>query len=104
MSINSISNPDIVVKLARKYYNKDIYLSNRKNKKYAIEDDDGNFIHFGSNMEDFTKHGDETRRRNYLTRASNIKGNWAKDKYSPNMLSIILSWDGYDYLKDKGIL
>jgi hypothetical protein len=104
MSINDISNPDMVLKLANHYYGKDIFLSNRKNKKYAIEDDKGRFIHFGSTMGDYTKHKDAKRRQNYLTRASNIKGDWAADRYSPNVLSIVLLWDGYDYLKDKGIL
>jgi hypothetical protein len=102
MDINS--NPQIVLKQAKKYYGKGIYLSERKHKKYAIEND-GKFIHFGDKrFEDFTKHNDEKRRLNYLKRASNIKGDWMHNKYSPNMLSIILLWDGYDYLKDKGII
>ncbi len=47
---------------------------------------------------DYTKHKDKKRRLNYLKRASNIKGNWSQNPFSPNMLSIILLWDGYDYL------
>jgi len=43
--------------------------------------------------EDYTKHKDETRRLNYLLRASNIKGNWINNPYSPNFLSINLLWN-----------
>lgn len=42
--------------------------------------------------EDYTKHHDDKRRKNYLTRANSIKGNWRTDKYSPNNLSIHLLW------------
>jgi hypothetical protein len=42
--------------------------------------------------EDFTKHKDENRRRNYLKRASNIKGNWKDNPYSKNNLAIHLLW------------
>ena len=43
-------------------------------------------------------------RLNYLKRSSKIKGDWAKNKYSANFLSIILLWDGYKYLKDNNII
>jgi len=42
--------------------------------------------------EDFTKHKDEERRQQYLSRATNIKGNWKKNKYSPNNLAINILW------------
>lgn len=95
------SNPEEVLKLAKKYYKKEIQYSDRKNKKYKIENDEGKFIHFGDKRyEDFTKHKDEKRRSSYLARASKIKGDWINDKYSPNMLSIILLWNGYEYLNN----
>lgn len=36
----------------------------------------------------------EKKRRQYLARACKIKGDWAKDKYSPNSLAINILWDG----------
>jgi hypothetical protein len=105
MDINNVSDPNIVLRLARKYYNKDVYLSTRKNKKYMIETDEGKFIHFGDiRYEDFTYHKDIDRQKKYLSRASNIKGDWVNDVFSPNMLSIILLWDGMNYLLQHGII
>ena len=100
--ICEVSNPDVVLKQLEKYYGDDVdlYLSSSKNKKYMVFDEQGKKIHFGSILyEDYTKHKDKKRRLNYLKRASNIKGNWRQNPFSPNMLSIILLWDGYDYLK-----
>ena len=104
--INKVSNPHIVLELLHEYYGKDkeLEISTRKNKKYMVKNNN-KYIHFGDiRFEDFTKHKDEKRRLNYLKRASKIKGDWAKNKYSANFLSIILLWNGYDYLKDKGII
>jgi hypothetical protein len=42
--------------------------------------------------EDYTKHKDDKRRQNYLLRASNIKGDWGKNPYSPNSLIFNLLW------------
>ena len=100
--ICEVSNPEIVLKQLKKYYGDkvDLYLSTSKNKKYMVFDEDGKKVHFGSILyQDYTNHQDEKRRKNYLKRASNIKGNWRQNPFSPNMLSIILLWDGYDYLK-----
>ena len=36
----------------------------------------------------------EKKRRAYLARATRIKGDWAKDRYSPNSLAINILWDG----------
>lgn len=36
----------------------------------------------------------EKKRKQYLARACRIKGDWAKDKYSPNSLAINILWDG----------
>ena len=52
------------------------------------------FVHFGSlAYEDFTKHQDLQRQKNYIKRATHIKGNWRTDKYSPNHLSMYLLWN-----------
>ena len=99
--ICEVSNPKMVLKQLEKYYGDevDLYLSTSKNKKYMVFNEDGKKVHFGSILyQDYTKHKDKKRRLNYLKRASNIKGNWRQNQFSPNMLSIILLWDGYDYL------
>ena len=94
------SEPLIAQANAYKYLGNDakIYFSNRKGKKYKIFNPNTNkFVHFGdSRYADFTKHKDEERRQRYLDRATKIKGNWKKDKYSPNNLAINLLWN-----KDK---
>ena len=71
----------------------EIYLSATKNKKFAVRTPDGKVVNFGQKgYDDFTKHQDEQRRENYLARATKIKGDWTKDKYSPNSLAINLLW------------
>ena len=104
--INKVSNPHIVLELLHEYYGKDkeLLISTRKNKKYMVKNNN-KYIHFGDiRFEDFTKHKNKERQLRYLARASRIKGDWAKDIYSPNMLSIILLWNGYKYLKDNNII
>lgn len=70
----------------------EIIKSNRKNKKFMVLDPKSNkFIHFGdSRYEDFTKHKDEERRKNYLKRSKGI--NDSKDKYNSNNLSRNILW------------
>ena len=64
-----------------------------------ILNDDNKYVHFGdSRYQDFTIHNDLERRKRYLDRATKIKGNWKKDKYSPNLLSQNLLWDKDNYL------
>ena len=98
MSKNSIclfSNPPEVYRRAKKYLGKKtkIGLSTKKNKKYMITTPDGKIVHFGQmGYQDYTKHKNKTRRKNYLTRSRKIKGNWKSDKYSPNNLAIKLLW------------
>ena len=94
----NVSNPEKVLKNMKKYFKKDVpelFISNKKNKKYQILDQNTNkFVHFGSlAYEDFTKHKDLQRQKNYIIRASNIKGNWKSDKFSPNNLSLYLLWN-----------
>ena len=92
-----VSNPKEVIKKAQQYFNNPdikVYLSNRKNKKYAIYDPNiKKLVHFGQmGYMDYTMHKDDKRRQNYLSRASNIKGDWKDNIYSPNNLSINLLW------------
>jgi hypothetical protein len=93
--IRRYSNPTKVYRLAKKYLGKTakIGLSTKKEKKYMVTTPHGNIVHFGQmGYEDYTKHKDKTRRKNYLTRSRNIKGDWKKNKYSPNNLAIHLLW------------
>ena len=94
-SIRKYSNPTQVYRLAKKYLGKTakIGLSTKREKKYMVTTPDGNIVHFGQmGYEDYTKHKNKTRRKNYLTRASKIKGNWKKNRYSANNLAIHLLW------------
>jgi hypothetical protein len=88
------SNPQRVLKRLHKYLpGVELYVSTRKGKKYMIKKTDETWVHFGQmGYEDFTRHKDDLRRLHYLQRAANIKGDWEKDKYSPNNLSIHLLW------------
>ena len=93
--IRVYSNPTEVYRRARKYLGKTVKigLSTKKDKKYMITTPDGKIVHFGQmGYEDFTKHKNKTRRKNYLTRATRIKGDWKENKYSANNLAIRLLW------------
>jgi hypothetical protein len=90
--ILNYSNPSTVQKLARQYLGNDarVYLSTRAGKKYQIKDPNGNWVHFGAwGYEDFTKHKDETRRKQFQQRNAMWK---AADKWSPAFLSYHLLW------------
>ena len=92
--MDKVSDIKKVNKLSRIIYKKSVEPSTRKNKKYMIMNDDNKYIHFGdSRYEDFTKHQDLERLKNYLSRATKIKGNWRNNKYSPNNLAINLLWN-----------
>jgi hypothetical protein len=66
--------------------------SNRKGKKFVVIHN-GESTHFGDiNLKDFTKTGDEAKRKNYLARSAGIKGDWKKDKYSANRLARAVLW------------
>ena len=54
-------------------------------------DDYGDFIKYilEDGLEEALKH-----RQRYLARATKIRGDWAKDMYSPNSLAINILWDG----------
>lgn len=92
--INKVSNPTVVRSKFAKYKGSDnakLELSEKADKKYKVIHN-GKTTHFGSTMADFTKHGDEVKRKSYLARSAGIKGGWAKDKYSPNNLARNLLW------------
>jgi hypothetical protein len=94
-SIRLYSNPTEVYRRASKYLGKTakISLSTKKEKKYMVITPDGKTVHFGQmGYEDYTKHKNKTRRKNYLKRSRKIRGNWKKNKYSPNNLAIHLLW------------
>ena len=92
--MEKVSDIKKVNKLSKMIYKKSVVSSTRKNKKYMILNDDDKYIHFGdSRYQDYTKHQNEERLQNYLSRATKIKGNWKKDKYSPNNLAINLLWN-----------
>ena len=90
------SNPRQVQKMAYKYLGKTakIYPSTKHAKKYQIYDTiHDKWVYFGQmGYEDFTKHKDLKRRKNYLTRSKSIRGNWKKNPYSPNNLSRKILW------------
>ena len=93
--ISRYSNQTEVYRRAKKYLGKTakIDISTKKDKKYMVKTPDGKIVHFGQmGYEDFTKHKNKTRRKNYLTRSRRIKGDWKQDKYSANNLAIHLLW------------
>lgn len=94
--ISLYSNPETVLKNAKKYLgpNIPIYLSSKETKKYMIQNPITNkWVHFGQmGFQDFTKHLSDTKKNAYLKRSANIKGNWKDDKYSANNLSRSLLW------------
>lgn len=95
--VRKYSNHARVEENARRYFGryKKVYLSSQKDKKYMIQGPSGYWIHFGQmGYEDFTKHLDLGRRARYLARARGIRGEWAENPFSPNMLSIHLLWEG----------
>jgi hypothetical protein len=93
MSILEVSDPIEVRRRAYNIYNRPVFLSNRKNKKYMIEDNNGKFIHFGDiRYSDFTKHKNEDKKNRYWKRMTKIKGDWVNNEFSPNILSLVLLW------------
>ena len=93
--ISLYSNPTEVCRRAKNYLGKTVKigLSTKKEKKYMVRTPDGKIVHFGQmGYEDFTKHKNKTRRKNYLTRSSRIRGDWKDNKYSANNLAIRLLW------------
>jgi len=94
--LKKYSDPKQAQKMAIKYLGTSaiLYPSTNKNKKYMIYDPKNDkWIYFGQmGYEDFTKHKDVFRRKNYLIRSAKTKGNWKDNKYSPNNLSRNILW------------
>ena len=90
------SNHRQAQKMAYKYLGKTakLYPANNSQKKYKIYDPKNEkWINFGQiGYEDFTKHKDKTRRKNYLTRTKYMRGNWKNNPYSANNLSRNILW------------
>ena len=93
--LKNVSNTTKVKSNFEKYKGSDnaiIKPSTKSGKKFMVIHD-GKTVHFGDiNLADFTKHGDETKRKSYLARSGGIKGNWKKDKYSANNLARNILW------------
>jgi hypothetical protein len=86
------SNPTEVYRRASKYLGKTakIGLSPKRDKKYRVITPDGRTVHFGQmGYEDYTRHLNRRRRKNYLTRSAGIHGD---SKYSANQLSRHILW------------
>jgi len=95
--LSQFSNPAKAQRNALNYLGKDakLAISTRKDKKYMIKTPDGKTVHFGGmGYKDFTKTGDEEKKKNYLQRARKIKGDWKPNPYSPNNLAINILWSG----------
>jgi len=93
-NLEKISDPKRVARNFAKYKGSDnaqLFPSEKADKKYKVVFN-GKTTHFGSNMEDYTKHKDPVRLKSYLARAMGIKGDWKKNKYSANNLSINTLW------------
>ena len=91
------SNPRIAQLNAYKYFGKKtakLYPAINREKKYSVLDKKHNkWVNFGQmGYQDYTKHRDKKRRKNYLTRTKYIKGNWRKNRYSANNLSRNILW------------
>lgn len=90
------SSPRKAQMMAHKYLGKTakLYPSDRPEKKYRICDPKkGHYVRFGQmGYQDYTRHKNKARRRNYLTRTANMLGNWKHNKYSANNLSRNILW------------
>ena len=85
-----------VLRTLHKVYGEDVdlYFSSKKDKKFMVQDPNGKWVHFGSRFyDDWHSHKDPIRREKYLKRATNIKGNWKDNMFSPNNLALRVLWD-----------
>ena len=90
------SNPEIAQAKAKKYLGKTakLYPGRNSAKKYSVFDDiHQKWVNFGQiGYEDYTKHRDVKRRKNYLTRTKSMRGDWKRNKFSANNLSREILW------------
>lgn len=95
-NITKYSNPRTAQKMAYRYLGKTakLYPADNPEKKYKIYDPKHNtWVNFGQmGYEDYTKHKDKKRRKNYLTRSKSIRGDWKRNKYSANNLAREVLW------------
>jgi hypothetical protein len=93
--LSSVSNISKVKANFARYKGSDnaiLKVSTKSGKKFMVIYD-GKTTHFGDiNLADFTKTGDEDKRRSYLARSGGIKGEWKKQKYSANNLARNVLW------------
>ena len=69
-----------------------IQKSNRKGKKWQASDGKSTVFFGASGYQDFTQHGDETRRKSYIQRHSNE--DWSKSNMmSPAFMSRWILWE-----------
>jgi hypothetical protein len=93
------STPRIAQRMAYKYLGRTktakLYPARNPAKKYMVFDPKNNkWVNFGQmGYEDYTKHHDKTRRKNYLTRTKGMLGDWKSNKYSANNLSRSILWN-----------
>jgi hypothetical protein len=94
--LKKYSDFEVAQRKAQRYLGEDaiLFTSPRKVNKYRIYNPVLNkWVDFGQwGAEDYTLHKDEERRERYLKRATNIKGDWVENAYSPNNLSIHILW------------
>jgi len=92
------STPRTAQRMAYKYLGRTktakLYPARNPAKKYMVFDPKNNkWVNFGQmGYEDYTKHHDKTRRKNYLTRTKGMLGDWKSNKYSANNLSRRILW------------
>ena len=90
------SDPVKAQKMAYRYLGRTakLYPASNKQKKYKIWDPkEEKWTNFGQlGYEDYTKHRNKSRRKNYLTRSGKIKGDWKKNRYSANNLARKILW------------
>jgi len=80
--------------LAEGYDTDRLFLPTVRGKKLAYKrPSDNKLINFGdAKYESYDKHNDKDRRTAYRKRATKIKGDWKKDKFSPNSLALAILW------------
>ena len=88
--LKKISNPSAVfAKFRSSGLGGSIHISNLDSKKYYVITPEGKKVQFGSKMEDYTKHKDAERRKNFKSRNAKWKN---APKYTPAYLSYHLLW------------
>lgn len=95
-NIQNVSDPKKALINAKKYLGSNVILdwSDKPKYKFKVFDTNKNkWVYFGSmQYQDYLKHNDEIRKKNYLLRSGNMKGNWKDNKYSANNLSRNILW------------